>query len=636
MSRARISAFGAKLAIALFSSAVSIGSIGSISAIGALSACGGGQTPLNLFSTDWTDDSGRSIERVRIKLGGARANPGADVVVAVAGNAAKLIGQSLGTNGAKWTFAHPIDARPVVAGSVVVGSGGGELFALDATSGHTLWTRPTGGLKVEGAGDDGSITVVTMARATGIGSVLLAVLRDGSVVRQLETERVLGAPAVLGGMAFVPWNSVYVSALDLANGDEAGRVVLREKVSRAWTSDGNLYFGEIGIFKFDQHIKDASSNRATHVSIPPRELPGSPKLMVPGAENPGPAAGAPDRIRIYARPTSGDGALAIDSDRYYATYFKLAMGFDATKGALAWVHTHGSDIVGGTAGDGFAALCDEQGRVTMLDAKTGGIVGEQDLGEAVQSCIVQTDAYKPGGAPKGVSPLATQISDAILNRESELATAQRLLLRELSTLDDEVATKTLVELASDPRTSPALLTDARTALANRRNGARYMQAALARHYDFMKDVLRPPPVGPIAQALAAMNEKGAAPLLASHLLDPADTDEDVRRAADALVILGSANEAKALRQFFGMYRASAPTEEISLAVVAAAQALVKLGGPDGKATVRDAVTDAMTKDDVRERLSALMQASDEADEKEKASAPADAGAPATPKKKPTK
>src|SRR4051794_36754915 len=118
VSRARTRASAKAIAIAVFSSIISIGSVG------ALSACGGGQTPLNLFSTDWTDDNGRSIERVRIKLGGARANPGADVVVAVAGNAEKLIGQPLGANGAKWTFAHPIDARPVVAGSVVVGSGG--------------------------------------------------------------------------------------------------------------------------------------------------------------------------------------------------------------------------------------------------------------------------------------------------------------------------------------------------------------------------------------------------------------------------------------------------------------------------------------------------------------------------------
>src|SRR5579872_5350559 len=109
-----------------------------------------------------------------------------------------------------------------------------------------------------------------------------------------------------------------------------------------------------------------------------------------------------------------------------------------------------------------------------------------------------------------------------------------MLLKELAEMGDELATKALVDLASDPRTSPDLLVDARAALANRRNGATYMEAALARHYDYLKDVLRPPPVGPIAHALGAMNEKAAAPLLASHLFDPADTDDDVRETAAAL------------------------------------------------------------------------------------------------------
>src|SRR5262249_34047240 len=156
------------------------------------------------------------------------------------------------------------------------------------------------------------------------------------------------------------------------------------------------------------------------------------------------------------------------------------------------------------------------------------------------------------------------------------------------------ATKTLVELASDQRASPPLVADARVALANRRNGARYMIDALGKHYDFLKDILRPPPVGPMAQALAAMNEKGAAPALASHLVDPNDTDDDVRHAAAALVVLGGPSEVPTIKQFFGMYRANADTDEIGAAVVSAGQALLKLGGKDGRTTVDQALADPMT------------------------------------------
>jgi outer membrane protein assembly factor BamB len=568
--------------------------------------CGGGTTSIRVFTTNWTDDGGKSMAQVWKKLEGRHPPPGANVVVAVAGSADKLIGEPL-EGGEKWAYAHAIDARPVVAGSVVVATGGTELFALDASTGKHLWTRPTGGLKLHGAGDDGNVTVVTLARGSGLGSVLLAVARDGSVLRQIETDKELGAPAVLGGYAFVPWNGVYVSAIDINSGDEAARLVVREQTSRAWTLGGELYFGEVGIFRFDSKISLADKNGASYVSIPVRELPGSPKLMPPGTEHPGAASDAEDRVRIFARTAPGDSSpLAIDSDRYFATYFKLAMGFDAKGGGLAWVHTHDSDFIGGAAGPGDVVLCDEKGHATLLDAKTGGVAGDIDLGEQVLSCVVQVDSLREKGDPAPTPPLAEQLSQALVNRDAELATAKRLLLRELATLPDETATKTLIELASSERTSPMVLPDARKALADRRTGAQFMLAALAHHYDFLKDELRSPPVGPMAHALGAMGEKRAAPLLAAQLLDPANSDEDVKEAAQALVRLASPAEAPRLAQFFGMYRSAATDEDVEVAVVSVAQALAKVGSAADKKRILDAMSDPMTLPNVSERLKALV------------------------------
>jgi len=105
------------------------------------------------------------------------------------------------------------------------------------------------------------VTVVTFRKAGAVGNVLLAVAHDGEVVRQIETDKPLGVPAVLGRLAFVPWADQYVSVIDLANGDEAARVTLREQTSRAWTQGGSLWFGEAGYIRFDEHIKDASKGR---------------------------------------------------------------------------------------------------------------------------------------------------------------------------------------------------------------------------------------------------------------------------------------------------------------------------------------------------------------------------------------
>ncbi len=127
-----------------------------------------------------------------------------------------------------------------------------------------------------------------------------------------------------------------------------------------------------------------------------------------------------------------------------------------------------------------------------------------------------------------------------------------------------------------------LLEDARQLLASRRNGADYMIASLAKHYDFLSDVLRPPPVGPMADALAAMNDKRAAPLLARHLNDPANSPDDIQRAARALEKLATPAEVEELKTFFALYRATADRPELVNAVLSVARALVRVGGPESQ------------------------------------------------------
>jgi outer membrane protein assembly factor BamB len=547
--------------------------------------------------------------------------PSADVVIGVAGNTDKLVGLPLG-GGSKWTFAHPLDSRPVVAGGVVIASGGGEVFALDARSGAVIWRRPTGGIPMLGAGDDGSVSVVTFKRAGGVGSSLLGVTHDGQVVSQIETDKALGSPAVVGHLAFVPWVGQYVSVLDLGSGDEIARATMRDQTSRAWTQSGSLWFGQASFVRFDAHIRDASKGQASKVGLPARELPGTPALMPPGSEPLGALAGAADKVHLYARPQGTDSGAAIADDHWYATYFRLAMGFGTSQGKLAWVHSHASDFIGGAAASGGVVLCDEQGKVTTLDAKTGGVVSEADVGEPLKGCVVSVDAQRVSGQPTDTKPFVQQVADAVTSDDLQLVVAQKLLLRELSSMEDDTATKTLVDVASDPRTSPDMLPDARAALANRRNGASYMEAALARHYDFLKDVLRPPPVGPIAQALGAMKEKGAGALLASHLLDPADTIDDMKQAAAALAVVAGPEQLPTLKQFFGMYRARAEDDDMAAAVVSVGQALIAL---NAGGVVADAAKDDATVPYAKERLQALASAMP-------APSPADAGGPGNKKK----
>ena len=570
----------------------------------AASACGGGQTRLGaVFAPEWEDDGGKSIAALQAKLASVPLAPGADAAVGVTDTG--LVGVAL-AGGTPWTYAHSIDARPVLAGSVVVATGGGEVFALDALTGHELWKRRAAGV-LRGIGDDGRTTVITFGVPGGGGSSILAVAHDGSVVRQLETPTAVGVPAVVGPYAFLPWQGQYVTVYDLSSGEEVARATLREQASRAWITGKALFFGEVGAFRFDDRIRLASANKASHVSLPTRELPGTPRWFVPGTDSLPAAADARDRIQLFARPTA-TGELGIEGGRFTATYFQIALGLDAKSGALAWVHTHDTAFLGGAAYAGGAALCDATGAVTMIDAASGATAGTVSLGRPVKACVVQTDAFTRSAAGAAARPLGEQLAAALALRDSEMATVQRVLLRELAAIDDEGVTRTVVELASDPRTSPLLLPDARSALAARRTGARSMQEALARRYDFLKDVLRAPPVGPIADALAGMGEKGAAPLLAQHLAEPADTSDDVKRVAAALGVLGGPSELPALKTFFALYRATVDDEQMVAAVGHAGAALLKLGGAEGRAIVQRAADDALTAGPVRDRLKELLAA----------------------------
>ncbi|MEO8798134.1 MAG: hypothetical protein ABI551_09635 [Polyangiaceae bacterium] len=589
----------------------------------ASAACAGGQTRGNLFSPYWDNDEGKAITVLQAKMRGTHPPPGTNLALGISGRGNLLIGQPLGS-GARWTYAHPLDARPFLTGAVVVGSGGGELFALDAATGKKLWARPTGGLPVYGAGDDGNVTVITLSRSGGSGSTILAIARDGSMVRQVETDQKLGIPAAMGGYAFVPWAGQYVSVVDIANGDEPARILLREKTSRAWTVGGALYFGADGIYRFDDKIGQASRNGASYLMIAARELPGSPDLFNPPDERQLPMATARDRVHTYARPGSPDAPLRLDSDRFYATYFRFVMGLTQA-GKLAWVHTHPVSVIAGAAGAGSLTICDQSGKVDILGAAHGELLKELDLGQQLQSCVVQVDNLAAPAATKPPTTLTADLSVALHDNDAQLVTAQRLFLRELATSPDESATKVLVDLASGQQTPPQLQTDARAAVAARQNGAEYMRQALAKRYDFLKDVLRPPPVGPMAQALANMKDVASAPILAEHLFDPADTDDDVMQVAKALAVIGGPEQLPRLREFIYMYHASAANEQIAAAVVSASEAILRFGGKDGRALVDKVIADPQTKPEITAKLQGLVQAADV----QAKQAPA---APATPPK----
>ncbi|MDQ2644193.1 MAG: PQQ-binding-like beta-propeller repeat protein, partial [Myxococcota bacterium] len=500
------------------------------------------------FNTEWQNDQGASIIEVERQLRGTPPPPAFDVVVGLTADG--IVGLPL-DGGQRWSYPKTSDSPPVIAGELVLFSSNGELYALDAKSGKLLWEIGIPGHRLRGAGDDGKLTVASLGTLEPGEDWLVTVDRSGSVKEKLSSEKPLGRPAARGGLAFVPWSGQYVSVIDMNTGAERGRLLTRELVSHALTVGGEIYFGEKGVLHLDERIRYASTQQANRASFAERELPGKPKWLEPGERLPELDMGARAKTRIYATPKFSE-KTRFASDRFISTYFQALMAFDAGSGELSWARAVPADILGADAASSGFVVCLINGKVLRFDAE-GGDAGSLDLGTQLRGCVVEAGTLD---IPKGeaLPAKAAQLSTAITTLGPDMATAQLFMLAELGKLEDASVTKTLIDVSMSSRMAPSVRNEARRLLASRKSGAEFMLAALEAPFDFMSPNQLPAPVGPLADALAAMGERRAAPLLAKHLNDPANDMADVERAAVALGTLATPSEYDELRTFFALYR----------------------------------------------------------------------------------
>jgi outer membrane protein assembly factor BamB len=569
----------------------------------ALAACGGGQARLrSIFDRTSSKDARERVERLVADLQDVPVYPGADLALGVLPGL--LVGAPLG-GGVVWRFEHPLDARPLLTGGVVVGVGGGELFCLRASNGQRLWARPVGGMRLIGAGDDGRTTVATFASRSGVGYVLLAVDRDGVVLRQLETEEPIGQPAVVGNVAFLSWGQRFVTAYDLLHGEEVARLPLPTEAGHALTIGGALYFGEAGLARFDAELV-REGERAQALFLPKSPLLGAMPWLRPTAETRDLSSGRADRVRAYARPAPYGEPVGYEGDVVYATYERLVLGLRPSTGALRWIYVHDGPVVGAAAFEGGVALCDARGRVVLLERDSGLVASMRSLGAPVGACVVQADGLRrePSGRP--APPFEEQIASALLVNDPPIAPAQRLLLHEYAASPSADVTAELLALAVHPLRADALEADFDTALAARRSGIATLVEALLPSFEGIRGVLRPVPVGAIADALAATRTREAAGPLAARLNDPALPSGDARRVASALAALAGPTEVDELAAFFSLNRCGADDDPLlATAVVEAARALLHVDGARAEGLVTYALHDPQTSPPVRDGLLAL-------------------------------
>ena len=527
----------------------------------------------------------------------------------VAARASGLVGSALepGSSALAWQRDARLAEPPLLAQRLVVYGEESRLVALDAATGALLWSLRRAGEHLDAVADDGELSALVLSSASRDQRWLRVVDRSGRERSNIQAAE-LGSPALIAGTLLLPWGGRFLSAVDADSGAELGRSGVAAGLGHVLWVAGDLFLAGppwLGLSR---------APGALH-ALPARPLPGHVELgaasIAPGSD--------PDTTRLFVHPP----AEAAAAPRWYlATYGRLAMSFEGSRGSLQWVRVLPAAILAAAAGPDSFALCDASGSVRILSADAARSLGQLRLGRtqraasAFQSCALGASRGWPlaggavapsAGAEREPEALVDQLAHVLALSAPDLASAQRFLARELAIRPEPEATRALIALAARHSGDPILQSEAEDLLATRRNGEDFMLQVLERSGPRSADPVARAPLAALADALEALGERRAAPLLAAQMNQLGHSPLALARVARALEKLATEAEYAPLRVFFSVHRTSADQPELVEAVVSVGRTLLRIGAAPGRRLVQLATRDPLTSPGVRAELEPELQ-----------------------------
>lgn len=573
-----------------------------------LVACGGGAS----FSPTFPDNRRGDIDALGSRLGPA---PTAEPVAAMLTTEPKLVVVGLEDGAIRWSASvdSPV-SPPHIAGDYVVlhERGGVVVRALDGGAERIRIEDES--MFLTGAGGEGDLVALALSTGGGVGArAKLVVIEEGSLAFSRELEQALGAPSVAGELIFVPWATQNLSVLDTA-GSELARVRLTDTpVGRAFRTGTDVWLGQRAVMRFSGAL--ASGTRAGSGGFEPalRAIPGDPPFMIdPYRPAPAPSS-AVHRLRYAWKPTRSGDVTGLVDDTLYAVFYRFVFALEASGPGLRWVHELSQDVVGADVVEGGLVVTDATGAIHLLDAERGAPRWTRATDTAAVVASVRAGGVDLGPLPsEDAQPLENQLLTAAQSTDARLVPAQVLAVQMLARLPGGDVTRNLIVLCESARAPASVRDGACSALAARAEGADEIVAALQRHARFLEGSTAPP-VGPLARAAVAMNERRAVPSLLAHLRDPATPEADLAPLANALAQLEAREAVTPLRDFLRLYHADADSAAMLAGLQAVLDAVVVLQGPAARELVQELLDDALTADGLRPRLTEHLDALTEAE-----------------------
>ncbi len=533
-----------------------------------------------------------------------------------------LVGRTL-PEGKLWTYEGPVDVLPTLVGDVVLFSGGGRVTMLDLRTGQERFSIDVHGRRLEGAGYDGTYSVLLLVDKDGARKDQIRVVNArGTTQVSARALARIGTPGAVNGIGLVPYGSQYIGAFELKTGRSLGRILLRDAVHTVTADEGKMWILGAGATPLSRKLGSAPQNVSLRLS--PRKLPGEPPWPLDGSA-PRLTRGSP--VAIYAHPSLEDGVVRFSNSTYVATYFEVVLGLNPQNNRILWTTYFPHAVKGGKASSTGVTLCLENGSLWRLSYKDGTKEPFNSLETRVKGCVV-TPSTEPIDTGKR-KPLLAQIVETISGTGPDMAAMQRVLLQELGPQKGKETTLALLNIAQNPLVSADLSREAGALLRERKEGGESMIAALQKnappslkpssessverehdpshdeHDPHHRNTLRPPPVGDLAHALVRMKIPGAGSALAPYLLDPSHSSSQRKEIMSALGALGGKNELSIVQTFFETHKNTGGDKELLDALALALQFLLKNQNEEQNALLLSSVDDPLTYPALKKRLKAL-------------------------------
>jgi len=519
-----------------------------------------------------------------------------------------------------WTQPAEVTTR-VVAGAKVIVHGdkgttpNGELVARDAATGAPLWRHPFPSSEhLYGYAIDGdAVYVVTRVEKTPskqAGALGAYDLGTGAPRWQaaLPSARVAG-PAARGGLVAVPLESQYVLLFDGATGAEVAQILSTEEAAtfvRALPE--GLFYGSRGIFLVGRDTARGSRHAPGYLSaqLPPFVRPTYDYDHYHPEQS---EYSALDRNRVLWRVSAAAGKPQFRDGLAFVHDYRFFFAFDASSAALRWAYVSPDDAVGSDDTGRAILFATSSGELGALDPITGARTYQATLpGEVVRGVTFDAEGFAPPpGAGASTPPDLLGALTAIIADPDQRFPAMKLFaIEELGWQPGREVTAKLIAILQNDKAAPLAVQKAGEMLVARRDAGALdlLTAALRAHADY-GEKRGAPPVEVLARAVGALGPlaRSVAPELDVHLRLPETTPSAAAEIAKALVAIDATESVPALRDFLTMYRADPVYERDPTALVAAAEALLKLGGTADRQLLLFLAEEAHTAAGLRAHLS---------------------------------